>query len=210
MRRGPVYHTDEQIIGSGYQKAYGREHHVTASKREADERGTPFIEVDPVICDYVENHGDSCVKEMLAHYVKTDGEITALFPFQMLAHFFIIASVGYIFDPERDLPAGPPTPVSIAERRPITACPHPIPHLIRAWGFSYVGSVLPSLPRPQPHHGSIRGHSTAAPVRQRQSASHTPASRTRPTGGHHVLTRPFQCRCQRLDSVNQLSTLLTP
>jgi len=75
---------------------------VTAFKREANERGTPFVEVDPAVCDYVRNHGDSCVKEMFSRYVKTDGEVTALFPFQRLEHSFIIAGFGYTFDPEQE------------------------------------------------------------------------------------------------------------
>jgi hypothetical protein len=102
ITRGPVYHTKDQIIGSGYHKAYGKESQVTAFKREANERGTPFVEVDPVVCDYVENHGDSCVKGMFARYVKTDGEVTALFPFQMLAHSFIITGFGYTCDPKKE------------------------------------------------------------------------------------------------------------
>jgi hypothetical protein len=102
ITRGPLYHTDDQIIGSGYQKAYGKESQVTAFKREANERGTPFVEVDSVVCDYVGNYGDSCVQEMFARYVKTDGEVTALFPFQRLAHSFIIAGFGHTFDPEQE------------------------------------------------------------------------------------------------------------
>jgi hypothetical protein len=102
ITRGLVYHKDDQIIGSGYQKAYGKESQVTAFKREADERGTPFVEVDPVVYSYVEDHGDSCVKGLFARYVKTDGEATVLFPFQMLAHTFIIASVGYTCDPQKE------------------------------------------------------------------------------------------------------------
>jgi hypothetical protein len=102
ITRGSVYHTDDQIMGSGYQKAYGQESQVTAFKREAKERGTPFVEIDPVVCGYVRDHGDSCVKEMFSRYVKTDGEVTALFPFQRLAHSFIIAGLGYTFDPEHE------------------------------------------------------------------------------------------------------------
>ena len=82
--------------------AYGKESQVTAFKREANERGTPFVEVDSVVCDYVGNYGDSCVQEMFARYVKTDGEVTALFPFQRLAHSFIIAGFGHTFDPEQE------------------------------------------------------------------------------------------------------------
>lgn len=103
ITRGAVYHTDDQIIGSGYQKAYGKEAQVTAFKRSADERGTPFVEVDPMVCEYVSNCTDKCVNEMFLRYVKTDGEVIALFPFQCLSHSFIIGGFGFpAFDPEKE------------------------------------------------------------------------------------------------------------
>ena len=61
ITRGSIYHTDTQFLGSGYQEAYEKE--VTAFKCEADERGTPFVEVDPVVCNYVRNSDDECVKK---------------------------------------------------------------------------------------------------------------------------------------------------
>lgn len=103
ITRGSVYHTDVQIIGSGYQNAHGKEDQVTAFKREADERGTPFVEVDPAVCDYARAYGDPCVKEMFPRYVKEDGTVTALFPFQRLQHSSIIGSwLGHTFNPERE------------------------------------------------------------------------------------------------------------
>ncbi len=65
ITRGLVYHTDTQLVGSGYQEAYSKEGTVTAFKREADERGTPFVEVDPTVFPEVfpartlEQHGGS-------------------------------------------------------------------------------------------------------------------------------------------------------
>jgi hypothetical protein len=102
ITRGSVYHADTQVIGTGYQEAYLKEAGVTAFRLEADERGTPFVEVDQVVCDYVMDHGDKCVKEMFSRYVKKDGDTTALFPFQRLAHSFIIAGFGQTFDPEKE------------------------------------------------------------------------------------------------------------
>jgi len=105
ITRGSIYHTNEpEIIGSGYQDALDKEHQVSAFKRKADERGTPFVEVDPAVCDYVRDHGDSCVKEMFSRYIKSDGEVTALFPFKRLQHSFIIGGwwPGYKFDPENE------------------------------------------------------------------------------------------------------------
>jgi len=103
ITRDSVYHTEVQIIGSGYEKAYGNENQVTAFKRNADERGTPFVEVDPVVCDYVRDQGDSCVKKMFSRYVKGDGTVTALFPFKRLQHSFIIGGwPGHTFNPEKE------------------------------------------------------------------------------------------------------------
>jgi hypothetical protein len=43
ITRGPVFHTDEHFpVGTGYHCAYENEKCVTAFKREANERGTPF------------------------------------------------------------------------------------------------------------------------------------------------------------------------
>lgn len=100
---GTVYHTDTQVIGTGYQEAYRKEISVTAFRREADERGTPFVEVDTLVCAYVRDHGDSCVQEMFSRFVKEDGMVTAIFPFQSLQHSFIIGDYfGHKFNPEEE------------------------------------------------------------------------------------------------------------
>jgi hypothetical protein len=103
IRRGSIFHTDTQVIGSGYQEAYSAESRVSAFKREADERGTPYVEVDPEVTAYVESQPDSCVKRMFGRMVKRDGDTVVLFPFQRLQHSFIIAGYGYKFDPEKEL-----------------------------------------------------------------------------------------------------------
>ncbi len=102
ITQGAIYHTETQVIGSGYQKAYQREAQVTAFKREADERGTPFVEVDAPVCEYIQNYGDQCVKEMFSRMVKEDGNVTALFPFKRLAHSFMIGGFGHKFDAEKE------------------------------------------------------------------------------------------------------------
>ena len=102
ITRGLIFHTDTQVIGSGYQRAYEAEHQVAAFKRQADERGTPFVEVDRPVCDYVAQSGDGCVKEMFASHVKDDGAAVALFPFQKLSHSFIVGGFGSTFDADRE------------------------------------------------------------------------------------------------------------
>lgn len=105
IKRGHIFHTDTQIIGSGYQEAYAAESRASAFKREADERGTPYVEVDPEVTTYVEHQPDACVKEMFGRMVKYDGKAVVLFPFQRLQHSFIIAGFGHKFDPEKELTA---------------------------------------------------------------------------------------------------------
>jgi len=102
ITRGLILHTDTQLLGTGYQKACEKEKMVAAFKRQADERGTPFVEVDRSICDYVTSCQDPCVKEMFSRFTKDDGEAVALFPFQRLAHSFVVAGFGLKFDPEKE------------------------------------------------------------------------------------------------------------
>ena len=104
ITRGSIYHTDAQVIGTGYQRAFRNERQVGAFKREADERGTPFVEVDKSVCDYVSSSGDTCVTEMFSRMVKADGDTVVLFPFKRLAHNFVIRH-SEAFDPDRNLRA---------------------------------------------------------------------------------------------------------
>lgn len=103
IKRGLVFHTDKQIIGSAYQDAYLAEGKVSAFKREADERGTPYVEIDAEVTRYVENQPDSCVKEMFDRMVARDGDAAVLFPFKRLQHSFIIGGFGQKFVPEEEL-----------------------------------------------------------------------------------------------------------
>lgn len=94
ITRGPIVHEGNTIIGTGYQTAYEREGQVTAFKKETDEKGTPFVEVDVSVCSYIEGETDECVRDMFSRMVKSDGEVTALFPFKRLAHSFMIGGPG--------------------------------------------------------------------------------------------------------------------
>lgn len=101
ITRGSIFHEDNHFMGTGYNTAYQREGGVTAFKKEADEKGTPFVEVDPSVVAYINEHGDVCVKEMFSRMAESDGEVTALYPFKRLGHSFIIGGFGYPpFDPD--------------------------------------------------------------------------------------------------------------
>jgi hypothetical protein len=103
VTRGNIYHTDDQFVGTGYQKAQEREPQVTAFKREADERGTPFIEIDRPVCDYIAAQSDACVKQIFGRMVKGDGDIMAVFPFQTFEHSFVIGGLwGNQFDAQKE------------------------------------------------------------------------------------------------------------
>jgi hypothetical protein len=103
ITKGPMSHDgDKHFFGTGYHKALNNERNVTAFKRDADERGTPFVEVDRLVCDYVTSCEDRCVKEMFSRFVQGDGKVMALFPFKRLAHRFIVAGFGQTFDAEQE------------------------------------------------------------------------------------------------------------
>jgi len=103
ITKGLIYHTDTQVSGPGCQEVHSKEPNVTVFKREANERGTPFVEVDSVVCTTVRECGDQCVKMMFSRMVKDDGEVAALFPFQRLSHSFIVGGwPGQKFDPEKE------------------------------------------------------------------------------------------------------------
>lgn len=103
IKRGQVFHTDTQIVGSGYQDAYLAESKVSAFKREADERGTPYVEVDAEIASYIETQPDACVKEMFGRMVKRDDNAVVLFPFQRLHHSFVVSGLDKTFDAKKEL-----------------------------------------------------------------------------------------------------------
>lgn len=102
ITRGSIYHTGAQVIGSGYNRAFAMEKHgISAFRREADDRGTPFVEIDRAVGDYVEGCGDGCVKEMFSRQMESDGSVAALFPFKRISHKFMI-SPRLAFDPAKE------------------------------------------------------------------------------------------------------------
>lgn len=97
ITRGSIFHTDSQVIGTGYQRAFELEKSVIAFQRDADDEGTPFVEVDGIVREYVATC-DSTVREMFSRLVKDDGAVTALYPFQQFAAKFAVTKD---FDPAK-------------------------------------------------------------------------------------------------------------
>ena len=85
IKRGPLYHTADYCVGSGLGDVVKQEKNVSIFKTEDSECGTPFIEVDRNIDQYVNDEvSDECVKEMFSRIVKSEGDVAAIFPFRNL------------------------------------------------------------------------------------------------------------------------------
>jgi hypothetical protein len=103
ISRGSVFHTDRQILGSGYQNVFMAESSVTAFRRRPDEAGTPFVEIDENVVQYVSSQPDDCVRMMFDRLTKFDGSKLALFPFKRLNHQFLVGGISGPFDQESHL-----------------------------------------------------------------------------------------------------------
>lgn len=103
ITRGRIIHQGIKIIGTGYQRAVDGEKGVSAFKKTAKEKGTPFVEVDRSVCDYVRDNGDECGRTMFGRYTKDTGDGVVLFPFQRISHKFAIGRGFPDFKPEEHL-----------------------------------------------------------------------------------------------------------
>ncbi|MEG3619764.1 hypothetical protein V5T82_14965 [Magnetovibrio sp. PR-2] len=102
ITRGKILHTNDHQIGTGLNTAASREKHVAVFQQNADDRGTPFIEIDSSVVAYVNSQSDDCVKKIFDSQVKNDGELYAIFPFERLNHSFAIGGFGVQFDPNKE------------------------------------------------------------------------------------------------------------
>ena len=103
IKRGRIYHTSEHQIGVGISDVVAREKKVSIFRKAADEHGTPFIEIDMDIVQYVSNQPDECVKEMFPRFVEVEGDLAAIFPFKRLdPSTFCGPRLGQRFNPERE------------------------------------------------------------------------------------------------------------
>ncbi len=103
IKRGLVYHTEKDVFGPGHVDVVENERQVSFFKGDSDKSGTPFIEVDKTVVDYIATQPDACVKEMTGRMLRTDGGLTAIFPVKRLNHSFMIGGFGMPkFDPEKE------------------------------------------------------------------------------------------------------------
>lgn len=92
ITKGTVYHKDMTILGTGYQDAYHHEEEeITAFHESLDEKGTPFIEIAPSFKSFIESC-DNTVQILFKRMTKTDGSVTAIFPFSQLESTIITGS----------------------------------------------------------------------------------------------------------------------
>ena len=87
--RGFIHHTSTSCKGPGLNDVRAREKQVRAFHGDENDTGTPFVDVDHAVCEYVESCGDPCVKKMFLRMVEDDGETVALFPFKRLVSPFL-------------------------------------------------------------------------------------------------------------------------
>ena len=85
VKRGMIYHTVDYCVGTGLNDVVEGEKKVSIFKTESGESGTPFIEVDRNIVQYIEDEtSDKCIREMFSACVKNEGDVAAIFPFSSL------------------------------------------------------------------------------------------------------------------------------
>jgi hypothetical protein len=103
IKRGLIYHTEKDVFGPGHVDVVENEKQVSFFKDDSDKSGTPFIEVDKGVVDYIHTQPDACVKEMAGRMLRTEGGLTAIFPVKRLNHSFMIGGFGLPkFDPAKE------------------------------------------------------------------------------------------------------------
>lgn len=94
VKRGRIHHKGMRVFGSGHIETVEMEKQVSFFKQDAEEKGTPFIEVHPEIVEYIKEQPNTCVKEMFKRMVLQHEGLAAIFPIQRLSHSFIVGGFG--------------------------------------------------------------------------------------------------------------------
>jgi hypothetical protein len=85
ITRGNIFHSDHQFIGPGDIHAVKNEKSVAFMRADMEEEGTPFIQIDETVTDYVQNESDDCVRKMFARMIRSDETYTAIYPFTAMS-----------------------------------------------------------------------------------------------------------------------------
>lgn len=84
ITHGKIIHTDTQFFGTGYIRAYQNERKVSVFHTGKADVGTPFIEVDPLVCRYVADACDDELKAVFQRFTESDGHGIAVTPLSAL------------------------------------------------------------------------------------------------------------------------------
>ena len=87
ITRGNIFHEGSKFLGTGYHRALNGEKRVKAFQASPDETGTPFIEIDLEVVEYIKKCDDQCVKTTFEQLTRSEGDVTAIFPFQSFSRF---------------------------------------------------------------------------------------------------------------------------
>ncbi len=90
VTRALIHHNGSTVAGGDGGRFSGDDPLAGAFRREADRRGTPYVEVDAAVCDYIALEGDAGAVEMFSRLVQRDGIAAGLFPIQRFAHTFAV------------------------------------------------------------------------------------------------------------------------
>ena len=101
VTRGPLDHSERDYYGLGAVEAVEGEKRVKAFAKAPEDGGTPFIEIHQPIIDYINQQDDQGLRDIVRKFTKSDGVVTAIFPYRMLYHPVILAA-GKKFDAERE------------------------------------------------------------------------------------------------------------
>ena len=98
ISQGLIFHLENEFYGRGYHEVLEREKSVEVFKKSADLRGTPFVEIDPKVYDFI-GKCDGAVRDTFSKQIKSDPSGVALFPFHDFVHgFFIHDPNGNLFE----------------------------------------------------------------------------------------------------------------
>ena len=85
ITRGSIYHKEKNFLGSGPHEAIDQEKAVRVFQLPDDDTSTPFIEIDTEVVRYIGKTMDPCTTEVFERLTRTEGDVTAIFPFQLLS-----------------------------------------------------------------------------------------------------------------------------
>lgn len=92
ITRGSIYHRGNHVFGTAYQRAVKEEQEVLAFSGGESDTGTPFIQIDSSVLNYIQESCDDCVKLIFDRISFSDGKFSAISPFRILNPYASIGS----------------------------------------------------------------------------------------------------------------------